>query len=165
MVALLLGECGLWKVFMFFCLLAYFWFQLFFTKIDVFVKFVPFYHRSWVCCGNFEVFHSINGTHRQSSHCRNSCSSLQTRAGISGSSLFVSEDRLTIISSVYATCGLSHGKVVQLGKVHLIWQGGGEGGSEIFRHPKGGLWKSCWARLRKFVYLKTNRSGGGGWGS
>ena len=56
------------------------------------MKFVPFHHRSWVCSGNFEVFHSVNGTRRQSSHSWNSCSPLQIRAGISGSSLS-SEDR------------------------------------------------------------------------
>ena len=37
-----------------------------------------------------------------------------------------------------------------LGKVHLIWQGGGwrywGGAPKIFRHPKGGLWKKCCAR-------------------
>ena len=44
-------------------------------------------------------------------------------------------------------------------------RGGGwrywERAPKIFRHPKGGLWKSL-GELWKFVYFKTNRKGGGG---
>ena len=46
MVALLLGECGLWKVWWFY-FLAYSWFQLFFPKL-VIINFVPFYHTSYI---------------------------------------------------------------------------------------------------------------------
>ena len=35
------------------------------------------------------------------------------------------------------------------------------GASKTFRHLKGGLWKNH-RGLRKFVYFKTNRKGGGG---
>ena len=48
-----------------------------------------------------------------------------------------------------------------LGKVHLIWQGGGwryrGGAAKIFRHPKGGLWKNCCARRGGSKNLYTSK--------
>ena len=102
------------------CNTVFVWFKSFLPQL-VFMKFIPFYHRSWVCSGNIEVFHSVNGTHRQPSHSRNSCSPFQIRAGISGSSLF-SEERLHITSSIYAIGGLSHGNIVPWAEVRKeVW--------------------------------------------
>ncbi len=64
-------------------LCSFIWFNSSFNQ-PVFMKLILFYHRPWVCSGNIEVIYSINGSHRQSSHSRNSCSSVQTRARVPG---------------------------------------------------------------------------------
>ena len=95
----------------------------FYSNISLHNKFVPFYHRSWVCSGNIKVIYSINGAYRQSSHRRSSCSPFQTGAGISGSSLF-SEERLYIPSSMHAIWSLSHRHIIpwaEVIKVIISW--------------------------------------------